>query len=45
VHLEALAAPIESGKVNENLVGANWEIINETSAKGDAWICQRPKPR
>jgi hypothetical protein len=26
------------------LVGADWEIVNETKSKGDAWIRQRAKP-
>jgi hypothetical protein len=44
VHSEVLATPVDSGKVNENLVGAAWEIVNESSSKGDAWICQRLQP-
>jgi hypothetical protein len=39
--LEVLAAPVDSEKVNENWVGGEWEIINETSSKGDKWILQR----
>ena len=41
---EALANPIDSEKVNENEVGADWEIINERSSKGDAWIRQCAQP-
>jgi hypothetical protein len=44
VHSEAFATPVDSEKVRENRVGAYWEIINETSSKGDTWICQRLKP-
>jgi len=36
VDSEMLAAPVHSEKVNENIVGAEWEIINETTSKGDA---------
>ena len=35
---EVLAAPVHSEKVNENGVGGDWEIVKETSSKGDAWI-------
>jgi hypothetical protein len=44
VHSEALAAPVDSEKVNENWVGADWEIINETYSKGDAWIRESTQP-
>jgi hypothetical protein len=39
-----VAAPIESEKVNENLVGGDWEIVNETSSQGNKWIPQRAQP-
>jgi hypothetical protein len=41
---EVLAAPVDSEKVNENLVGAAWEIVKETISKGDKWILQRAQP-
>jgi hypothetical protein len=44
VDSEALAAPVDSEKVNENRVGADWEIITETLSKGDAWIRKRSQP-
>jgi len=44
VDSEVLAAPVHSEKVNENWVGAEWEIVNETTSKGDAWIRQRAQP-
>jgi hypothetical protein len=44
VHSEALAAPVDSEKVNENWVGTDWEIINETYSKGDVWICDCTQP-
>jgi hypothetical protein len=44
VDSEVLAAPVNSEKVNENFVGADSEIVNETSTKGDAWIRQRAQP-
>jgi hypothetical protein len=40
----ALTTPIYSKKVDENWVDADWEIINETTLKGDAWIRQRAQP-
>jgi hypothetical protein len=44
VDSEMLAAPVGSDKVNENWVGVNWKIINETTSEGDAWIPQRAQP-
>jgi hypothetical protein len=44
VDSEVLAAPVHSEKVNQNGVGAEWEIVNETTSKGDAWIRQRAQP-
>jgi hypothetical protein len=44
VDSEVLAAPLDSEKVNENWVGGDWEIVNETTSKGDAWIRQRAQP-
>jgi hypothetical protein len=44
VDSEVLAAPVDSQKVNENWVDADWEIVNETTSKGDAWIRQRAQP-
>jgi hypothetical protein len=44
VDSEVHAAPVDSEKVNENGVGADCEIINETTSKGDAWICQLTQP-
>ena len=41
---EGLAAPVDSENVNENGVGAHWEIVNETSSKGDTWIHYRAQP-
>jgi hypothetical protein len=35
---EELAAPVDSEKVNENGVGANWKIIIETPSKGNTWM-------
>jgi hypothetical protein len=35
---EELAAPVDSEKVNENGVGANWKIITETPSKGNTWM-------
>ena len=32
---EVLAAAVESEKVNENWFSHDWEIVNETSSKGD----------
>jgi hypothetical protein len=45
VYSEVLAAPVDSENVNENRVCADWEIVNETTSKGDAWICQGAQPR
>jgi hypothetical protein len=39
-----LAAPVNSEKVNQNGVGAEWEIVNETTSKSDAWTRQRTQP-
>jgi hypothetical protein len=36
--------PVDSVKVNKNRVGADWEIVNETTSKGDTLIRQRAKP-
>jgi hypothetical protein len=44
VDSEVLADHVDSKKVNENCVGGDWEIINETSSKGDKWILQRVQP-
>ena len=41
---EVLAAPVDSENVNENLVGPDWEIVNETNSKGDMWILQGTQP-
>jgi hypothetical protein len=38
VDSEVLAALVNSEKLNQNEVGAELEIINETTSKGDAWI-------
>jgi len=35
--MDMLAAPVDLEKVNENWVGAEWEIVNETTSKGDVW--------
>jgi len=35
VDSEELAAPVHPKKVNEIGVGGDWEIINETTSKGD----------
>jgi len=40
----APAAPVDSEKVKENWLGANLEIIIETTSKGDAWIRQHTHP-
>jgi hypothetical protein len=40
----ALADPVYSEKVKENEVGADWEIVNETTCKGDALIRQLAQP-
>jgi hypothetical protein len=44
VDSSALAAPVYSQNVKENWVDADWEIINETTSKGDAWIPQHTQP-
>jgi len=44
VDSEVLAAPVDLEKVNEICVGGDWEIVNETTPKGDAWIRQRAQP-
>jgi len=44
VDSEVLAALVDSGKVNENWVGADWENINKTTSKGDAWFCECAQP-
>jgi hypothetical protein len=36
--------PVDSKKVNENRVDADWKIITETPSKGDAWIRKRSQP-
>ena len=41
---EVLAAPVDSEKANENWVGADWEMINETTSKCDVLIRQRAQP-
>ena len=41
VDSEELIAPVDSEKVNENGVGATWEIISETPSKGDTLIWKR----
>jgi hypothetical protein len=38
VDSEELDLPVDSDKVNENRGGDDWEIITETSSKGDARI-------
>jgi len=44
VDSKALAASVDSDKVNENGVGAELEIINETPSIGDALIRKRSQP-
>jgi len=44
VDSEVLAARVDSEKVNKNLVGGEWENINETSSKDDKCILQRAQP-
>jgi len=41
VDSEELAAPVDSEKVNENRLGADWKIVAETPFKGDTWIRKR----
>ena len=41
---EVLAAAVDSKKANENWVGADWEIINETTSKCDVLIRQHAQP-
>jgi hypothetical protein len=38
VDLEELTTPVDLEKLNDNGVGADWEIITETPSKADAWI-------
>jgi hypothetical protein len=38
VDSKELLAPVDSEKINENEVEADWEIVTETPSKGDAWI-------
>jgi hypothetical protein len=45
VDSKVLAAPVDSENVNENWVGGDWEIVKETSSKGDKWILQRAQPQ
>jgi len=40
----ARPAPGELEKFNEKWGGANWEIIKETTSKGDTWIRQPAQP-
>jgi hypothetical protein len=35
---EELTTPVDSEKVNENRVCADWEIITKTPFEGDIWI-------
>jgi hypothetical protein len=44
VDSEKLEALVDLEKVNENEGGAECEIVNETTSKGDAWISQRAQP-
>jgi hypothetical protein len=44
VDSEILADPVDSEKINANLVAADSEIITQTSSKGDAWIRKRSHP-
>jgi hypothetical protein len=44
VDSEKLEALVDLEKVNENGGSADWEIVNETSSKGDVWIRQRAQP-
>ena len=41
---EVLATPVDLEKVNVNWVSGAWEIVNETSSKGDMWILQVATP-
>jgi len=41
---EMLAAPVNSEKVNENRVGAEWEIINEITSKVTRGFVSAPNP-
>ena len=41
---EALAGPVDSDNVNENGVGADSEMVNETPSTGDAWIRESTHP-
>jgi hypothetical protein len=44
VDSEALADPVDSEKVNENGVGADWKIITEKPSRVDPWIRKRSQP-
>jgi hypothetical protein len=44
VDSEELTVGVDSEKVNENGIGADWEIIIETPSKGEAWIQQSSQP-
>ena len=44
VDSEALAGPVDSDNVNENGVGADSEMVNETPSTGDAWIRESTHP-
>jgi hypothetical protein len=44
VDSKELAAHVDSEKVNENGVGADWKIITETHSKDDLWIQKRSQP-
>ena len=44
VDSDMLAAPIDAEKVNENWGDGDWEIVKETSSKGDKCILQRAQP-
>jgi hypothetical protein len=44
VDSKALAAPVDSEKVNENGVGADWEIVTETPSIGDALMQKNSQP-
>jgi hypothetical protein len=40
----SVRSPVCLKKVNENWIGADWVIVNETTSKGDTWIHQRAQP-
>jgi hypothetical protein len=44
VDSKALAASVDSDKVNKNGIGAELEIINETPSTGDGWNYQHGQP-